>query len=433
MLALVKKAMGFVIDNLGPADRLCVVSFSSDANRRTRFIRMSEGGKATAKRAVESLVANGCTNLGKGLRVAARVLAGRRHKNAVSSVILLSDGQDTFVPRRGNIVNYMDLVPSTFTCAGTGGGRLAPIHTFGFGTDHDAAAMHTIAEATGGTFSFIENQAVILDSFAQCIGGLLSVTVQEARIAVKCSHRGVRVQEIKSGRYENRVDELYADEERRFLLFVNVPTAEATEGATEMIKLSYTYRDTVTGRAIDVAGEDTIVQRPEQVADHQEVSMEVERERVRVEATEDIAAARVAADSGDHAEAARTLERRRQVVKESAPGRPGDPICEALVEKLSDLQNEVADAPRYEHTGRACLLAGISSHGLQRASGTMPIRKVGLLAAERTGRLKGRERDRERLYATPAMEIMVSMSRKSRNEKPVPPPYQQPEKKMKQH
>ncbi|BAS84684.1 Os03g0413850 [Oryza sativa Japonica Group] len=39
--------------------------------------------------------------------------------------------------------------------------------------------MHTIAEVTGGTFSFIENEAFIQDGFAQCIGGLLSVAVQE--------------------------------------------------------------------------------------------------------------------------------------------------------------------------------------------------------------------------------------------------------------
>ncbi|BAS75818.1 Os01g0909051 [Oryza sativa Japonica Group] len=39
--------------------------------------------------------------------------------------------------------------------------------------------MHTIAEVTGGTFSFIENKAAIQDGFAQYIGGLLNVAVQE--------------------------------------------------------------------------------------------------------------------------------------------------------------------------------------------------------------------------------------------------------------
>uniref|UniRef100_A0A0D9XKD9 VWFA domain-containing protein n=1 Tax=Leersia perrieri TaxID=77586 RepID=A0A0D9XKD9_9ORYZ len=421
--------MGFVIDNLGPSDRLCVVSFSTDATRMTRLLRMSDAGKATAKRAVESLAAGGWTNIATGLRVAARVLGDRRHVNAVSSVILLSDGQDTYSYGR-----HVDLVPRSHTSA-------APIHTFGFGADHDAAAMNTIAEATRGTFSFVENQAVIQDCFAQCIGGLLSVAVQDARVDVACSRQGVRVMGIKSGRYESHVDadgraasvnagELYADEERRFLLFLHVPAAESTEDVTNLISLSCTYRDMVTGRTITVAGgeDDAVIRRPLEVsAVDEEVSMKVERERVRVEATEDIAAARAAADRGDHGEASRTLRRRRNRVLESAPGRSGDATCEALELELGELEAAVADAPRYEQSGRASLLAGMSSHGLQRASGTR--RKCSWSTSEKdrfinesvSGRDRDRDREREReremLYATPAMERMVSKSRNTQQQK----------------
>ncbi|XBI02559.1 hypothetical protein VPH35_131079 [Triticum aestivum] len=91
-LALLKQAMGFVIDNLGSADRLSVVCFSSSASRLIRLVRMSDAGKAAAKRAVESLAANGGTNIGEGLRVAAQVLGDRQHMNAVASIMLLSDG-----------------------------------------------------------------------------------------------------------------------------------------------------------------------------------------------------------------------------------------------------------------------------------------------------------------------------------------------------
>jgi secreted protein with Ig-like and vWFA domain len=209
-LELLKQAMRFVIDNLGPDDRLSVVSFSSEARRVTRLVRMTDAGKATSVSAVESLTARGGTNIAEGLRTAAKVLNERRHRNAVSSIVLLSDGQDTYTMVRrggGQGSNYEALVPLSFLRSGATGDWSAPIHTFGFGNDHDAAAMHVIAEATGGTFSFIENEAVIQDAFAQCIGGLLSVVVQEACVAVACVHPGVRVVSVKSGRYESRVDE----------------------------------------------------------------------------------------------------------------------------------------------------------------------------------------------------------------------------------
>jgi hypothetical protein len=248
-LGLLKQAMGFVIDHLGPGDRLSIVAFSCRAHRIIRLTCMTDGGKALARDAVESLTANGSTNIGDGLRVAAEVIDGRRHGNPVSSVILLSDGQDNHTLRQGGdgpfggAKSYIDLVPRSLR-RGTGNG-CSTVHTFGFGTDHDAAAMHAIAEVTGGTFSFIQNHAVVQDSFAQCTGGLLSVAVQEARVAVECLQAGVRVRAVRSGRYVSRVDaddrtasvdvgELYADEERHFLLLLDVP---------RFIKVSCTYRD----------------------------------------------------------------------------------------------------------------------------------------------------------------------------------------------
>lgn len=416
-LALLKQAMGFVIDNLGPGDRLCVVSFSSGASRLMRLARMSDVGKALAKRAVESLSAGGGTNIGAALRKAARVLDERLYSNAVASVILLSDGQDTYtVPRRGHgrDANYDALVPPSFMHTGASY-RPAPVHTFGFGKDHDAAAMHTIAEATGGTFSFIENEAAIQDGFAQCIGGLLSVAVQELRVDITCVHTGVRVQAVKSGRYESHIDrdgraasvdvgELYADEERRFLLFMDVPRARATDDVTHLIEVRCAYRDVATGRDTNVVGEDAVVLRPLRSVSA-ERSAEVERERVRVEAMDDIAAARAAAERGAHAEAVEILRNRQRAVTRSSAARAGDSMCAALSGELQEMRARVADRRKYELSGRAYVLAGLSSHAQQRAtlrqiSGEtargMPMPTAGATAS----------------YVTPAMLDMLDRSRR---------------------
>ncbi|KAM0922173.1 hypothetical protein ACQ4PT_006392 [Festuca glaucescens] len=347
-LALLKQAMRFVIDNLGPDDRLSVVSFSSEARRITRLERMTDAGKAMSVSAVESLAAGGGNNITEVLRTAAEVLDERRHRNAVSSVVLLSDGQDTCTMMRrrdSKANNYEALIPPSFVR--TGGEWSAPIQTFGFGNNHDAAAMHVIAEATGGTFSFIENEAVIQDAFAQCIGGLLSIVVQEERIAVGCMHPGVRVISVKSGRYESRVDEdgratsirvgeLYADEERRFLLFLVVPRSQADGNNTALVKVVCSYRDAATGGDVSVTVEDAVVARPENAGDT-ERSAEVERERVRVEAAEDIAAARAAAERGAHEEAVEILENRQRLVAHSKAARDGDPVIVALGAELREM------------------------------------------------------------------------------------------------
>jgi len=138
-LELVKRGMGFVID------RLSVVVFSDAGARRVvRLTCMSEDGKATARHAAAG---SGPADLRGGLDEAAKVFDSRRHKNDnVAAVILLSDdGQDFGVASD----DYSALVPPSFLCMGY---RLqVQVHTLVFGADHDAA-MHGVAEATGGTF-----------------------------------------------------------------------------------------------------------------------------------------------------------------------------------------------------------------------------------------------------------------------------------------
>ena len=173
------------------------------------------------------------------------------------------------------------------------------------------------------------------------------------------------------------VGELYADEERRFLLFLGVPVAAAAgDGAngdgsvTRLIKVSCTYKDAATGRSVDVSCEDAAaVQRPVVVPATTDMEMEscrveVAQERFRVEAADDIAAARAAADRGEHARAAQILDRRQEA--SAAAGLAGDDKCAELVAELRELSARVANRRAYEQTGRACLLAGMSSHAQQR-------------------------------------------------------------------
>uniref|UniRef100_A0A0E0K1V4 Uncharacterized protein n=1 Tax=Oryza punctata TaxID=4537 RepID=A0A0E0K1V4_ORYPU len=74
---------------------------------------------------------------------------------------------------------------------------------FGFSKDHDMAAMHTIVEAIGDMFSFIEKEATIQD------GALVafSVAVQELRLNVACVDMGVCIKAVKSGCFKSHLDE----------------------------------------------------------------------------------------------------------------------------------------------------------------------------------------------------------------------------------
>ncbi|KAL9165725.1 hypothetical protein ABFS82_06G189400 [Erythranthe guttata] len=368
-LALLKRAMGFVIQNLGPNDRLAVIAFSSTARRLFPLRRMSETGRQQALQAVNSLVANGGTNIAEGLRKGAKVMEDRREKNPVSSIILLSDGQDTYTITQ-NRPNYEMLLPLSVRPNDSSTFKI-PVHAFGFGGDHDASSMHSISEASGGTFSFIETEGIIQDAFAQCIGGLLSVVVKDLRVGIECVGPTVYIGSLKAGSYHNRVmpdrktgsidvGDLYADEERDFLVSVNVPVEE-----TSILKVSCVYTDPLTKEFVKLEGEEVRIERNNDVA---KISIEVDRQQNRIRAAEAMATARALAENGDLAGAVSALESFRKVLLETASARSGDRLCASLEAEVKEMEERMASRHVYEASGRAYILSGLSSHSWQRAT-----------------------------------------------------------------
>lgn len=407
-LALLKRAMGFVIQNLGPSDRLSVIAFSSTARRHFPLRRMTETGKLEALQAVNSLVSSGGTNIAEGLRKGFKVMVDRKWKNPVCSIILLSDGQDTYTISGTSTTrpqaDYKSLLPTSINRNG-GTGFCIPVHAFGFGSDHDAASMHSISEISGGTFSFIEAEGVIQDAFAQCIGGLLSVVVQELQVKVECLHPRLEIGSIQAGSYKSSimanaimgfvdVGDLYAEEERDFLVTVNIPV-DGTSDEMSLLKVSCTYRDPMTKGMMTLEEASQVkIQRPE-ITGTRVVSMEVDKQRNRLRAAEAMAEARAAAENGDLARAVSVLESCGKALSETASTRAGDRLCIALCAELKEMQERMASRRVYETSGRAYILSGLSSHSWQRATA------------------RGDSTDSTNLmqaYQTPSMADMVTQS-----------------------
>ncbi|KAG6475029.1 E3 ubiquitin-protein ligase WAV3-like [Zingiber officinale] len=375
-LALLKRAMSFVIQNLGPLDRLSVIAFSSTARRLFPLRKMTESGRQQALLAVNSLVSSGGTNIAEGLRKGAKVIDERKEQNPVCSVILLSDGQDTYTMSSNLGRNlqtrpdYRSLIPSSILGHTT---HQIPVHTFGFGTDHDSSAMHSISEISGGTFSFIESEIVIQDAFAQCIGGLLSVVVKEMHLTVESVQPGVQIVAIKSGSYTNKIEDnmlsgsinvanLYADEERDFLVYINLPPSQDTR----QLRVRCAYVDAISKETVSLQDE-VRIERPETVVSCTP-SVEVDRQIIRVQSAEAMQDARDAADHGALDEAVYILEEQRRRLADSLARLSGDQLCLALDAELREMQERMASQQRYESSGRAYLLSGLSSHSWQRAT-----------------------------------------------------------------
>ncbi|CAN7039610.1 unnamed protein product [Brassica oleracea var. botrytis] len=422
-MELLKNAVGFVIQNLGETDRLSVVVFSSDARRLFPLKVMSVAGKREAIQAVNSLVADGCTNIAEGLKVGARVIEDRRCRSPVPVMMLLSDGQDNYTFSqfgfgvRRQRTNYESLLPSSTS--------QVPIHAFGFGSDHDAELMHAISRVSSGTFSFIETETVIRDAFAQCIGGLLSVVVLEQVVEIECIHQeGVKISSIKAGSYRNSVSsdgrsgtisvgDMYAEEERDFLVVLEIPSCESE--SMSLLKVRCVYKDPVTRETVRVESGELIIQRPNELTGEEVVSIEVDRQRNRFLVSQAISEAKVLADGGDVRAAAELLRKSERDLAETLSARSGDGLCESLTFELRALQEKMRSMSMYQTSGRAYALSSMSSHSAQRATARYSPTSPGYSPGP-----AGYSMPLPQAYQTSAMARMVTRSQQLGIQSPTP-------------
>ncbi|KAM0830595.1 hypothetical protein ACQ4PT_066096 [Festuca glaucescens] len=270
-----KEAMMVVIDKLRAEDRLSIVSFNTYENRLTKLTYMTDQGQDDARLKIKKLVAasGGQSDISAALREGAEILwwRGAESSSRACCMMLLSVG------------NY----PEIFQ---TGISPEFPVHTFGFGTDHNPKVMKYIADLTSGTYSFI-NQGIdrIKGALMLFITGLTSVAAMSIKLTLR-TDEGITISSIKSGGYVNKlksgdrsatvdIDKMYASERKDFIIYLRV-----AEGKKELMTIGGKYLSHNTVKHL--ANTDVYVVHPYQecvpgdLAIHPEVAAELVRLRL---------------------------------------------------------------------------------------------------------------------------------------------------------
>ncbi|KAJ6393417.1 hypothetical protein OIU77_022802 [Salix suchowensis] len=404
-----------------PIDIVTVLDVSA---RRILPLRiMSGSGREDAIRVVNSLSAIGGTNIVAGLKKGIRVLEERCQHNSVANIILLSDGCDTQSHNTHNRLEYLKSLPTSIFPSNNASGEESqqptfPIHTFGFGLDHDSAAMHAISDESGGTFSFIESIDILQDAFARCIGGLTSIVARDVQLKVRSASPGVQIMSTPSGKHKNKIfdqgqqatidiGDLYAEEEKDFLVFLSIPIfsvdGEERLENTPLVDVSGFQKDSVSMDTVQVEGERVEIRRPQLLSPIDQVlCLEVDRQRNRLQVTETIAKTQRMAEMGDLKGAQALLAEQLSTLLSTASAQAGYDLCNQLEAELKETRKRMETRELYEHSGRAYVLSGMSSHSWQRAATrgfTMPVSSGGNSDMRTTTS-----------YETPSMTSMVMKS-----------------------
>ncbi|KAM3144393.1 hypothetical protein pb186bvf_003557 [Paramecium bursaria] len=157
-----KNSLLCLLEYLTPQDRLCLIQFDSIGRRLTPLQTL-----------INIISNSGNDIISKGIDVALQQMGERKYKNDVTSIFLLSDGQDQtakeFVPKQLNQLDF----PIT-------------LHTFGFGKDHDPKLLTFLASLRNGNFYFVDRLDLLADFFIDALGSVVSTIATNVQIQLKC-------------------------------------------------------------------------------------------------------------------------------------------------------------------------------------------------------------------------------------------------------
>merc|ERR1740123_2366712 len=131
------------------------------------------------------------------------------------------------------------------------------INTFGFGSGHNDQLLKAIAENGRGMYAYIENTDQISDTFAECLGGLVSIIGQNLKVQIqalndveinRCLSKGYSVKvDVPKKKHTVSVKDLQSEESRDFIFELKVPQIESEKKDDPLIQLSVRYMNVIKG------------------------------------------------------------------------------------------------------------------------------------------------------------------------------------------
>lgn len=247
-LETVKQATHRIVDGLAPGDRIAIVVFDHKAKVLvpSQIIENPAGIKVQINR----LQSSGGTAIDEGMRLGIEELAKGR-KDTISQAFLLTDGEnehgdDDRCLRLSKLAADYNLTLSTM----------------GFGDHWNQDMLETIADAAGGTMSYIQQPEDVLGEFTRLFTRAQSVGLTNAYLLMNLMP-SVRLAELKpiaqvmpetielpvtqqSGAIAVRLGDLMVDSPRIVLL--NLYASQLLPGQHPLVQLQIRYDDPADNR-----------------------------------------------------------------------------------------------------------------------------------------------------------------------------------------
>lgn len=368
-----KEALMFLVSHgLQKDDKFALVAFDNNVDLRLPVMTMDAAGKKKAVEMVTALNTGGSTNLSGGLLKGIDVLSqaassANANANANRAVLLFTDG----------IANNGITDSAGIVAAAQGAMVSSPctVFTFGFGGDHSESLLRNLSEQTNGLYYYVEKSEDIPVSFADCLGGLVSVVAQNAVLridgldggAIAKAHCHYKHEETDSpGSVSLALGDIYAEDEKDVLLTVKLPPLpQPRPEAAAAVRAQLRYFS-VSGSCMESVTAELAISRPDATPAGQPMPQRLAEQRERIAVSEALAAASDLADRGQIAEGRAMLQ--EAVAHAKASPCAASPIVSNIVKDAMAVEEGYSDAVAYRSYGSKMSKMSAMSHMQQRST-----------------------------------------------------------------
>ena len=256
-----RQAVIHLLDQLGPDDRLALVTYSNDVQAQSGLVPMTEANRRRLASAVEHLHAGGGTNLGGGLKRGMEMLMHAPSDLRQRKVILISDGLANQGVTDPNALGRMAsaAVENRFS-----------ISTVGVGLEFNEMLMTAIADQGAGHYTFLEDPQVFAQVFESEFQAIRHVAAADVNIRIPLE-TGVRL--VAAGGYPIRHEDgsviihpgnLLSGQSKTLYLTFQVPTAVEKEIVMGRVQVRYQRQGRL--RTVDAARPLTVACVPDPAA-----------------------------------------------------------------------------------------------------------------------------------------------------------------------
>jgi Ca-activated chloride channel homolog len=253
-LETVKQAAYCIVDRLSPGDRLSIVVF--DHKAKVLVPNQVIENPASIKVEINKLRASGGTAIDEGMRLGIEELA-KGKKDTISQAFLLTDGEN----EHGSNDRCLKL-------AQLAAGYNLTLSTLGFGDHWNQDVLEKIADAAGGSLSYIQQPEEAVSEFSRLFNRIQSVGLTNAHLLLSLASQ-VRLAELKpiaqvvpetvelaavqeEQQYVVRLGDLMVDVPR--VVLANLYISQLPEGEQPVATIRVRYDDPVSGQ-VDLLSE----------------------------------------------------------------------------------------------------------------------------------------------------------------------------------